>query len=83
MPGLVQLQDKIVVRFALTIYPYSLGADLASEIQDESESDPGFWSSGFLMDAELQTTFDPMDRSAKSRTVRLQPPARSSQEMRT
>jgi len=22
--GLVQLQDKIVVRFALTIYPYSL-----------------------------------------------------------
>ena len=23
--GLVQLQDKIVVRFALTIYPYSLG----------------------------------------------------------
>jgi len=24
--GLVQLQDKIVVRFALTIYPYSLEA---------------------------------------------------------
>jgi hypothetical protein len=23
-PGLVQQQDKIVVRFALTIYPYSL-----------------------------------------------------------
>jgi len=23
--GLVQLQDKIVVRFALTIYPYSIG----------------------------------------------------------
>ena len=23
--GLVQLQDKIVARFALTIYPYSLG----------------------------------------------------------
>ncbi|MCK9365465.1 MAG: hypothetical protein M0P74_17925, partial [Syntrophales bacterium] len=23
--GLVQLQDKIVVRFALTIYPYSFG----------------------------------------------------------
>jgi len=26
MNGLVQLQDKIVARFALTIYPYSLGA---------------------------------------------------------
>jgi len=25
--GLVQLQDKIVVRFALTIYPYSIGLD--------------------------------------------------------
>jgi hypothetical protein len=25
LTGLVQLQDKIVVRFALTIYPYSLG----------------------------------------------------------
>jgi len=26
--GLVQLQDKIVVRFALTIYPYSLNNTL-------------------------------------------------------
>jgi len=26
--GFVQLQDKIVVRFALTIYPYSLGLDI-------------------------------------------------------
>jgi putative addiction module CopG family antidote len=25
IPGLVQLQDKIVARYALTIYPYSLG----------------------------------------------------------
>jgi len=28
--GLVQLQDKIVVRFALTIYPYSLKMDGSS-----------------------------------------------------
>ena len=26
--GLVQLQDKIVARFALTIYPYSFGSHL-------------------------------------------------------
>ncbi len=32
MPGLVQLQDKIVVRFALTIYPYSLGARYGWEL---------------------------------------------------
>jgi hypothetical protein len=29
--GLVQLQDKIVLRFALTIYPYSLGVFLTRE----------------------------------------------------
>ncbi len=28
MPGIVQLQDKIEVRFALTIYPYSLDRGL-------------------------------------------------------
>lgn len=28
LPGLVQLQDKIVVRCALTIYPYSLATYL-------------------------------------------------------
>jgi hypothetical protein len=28
IPGLVQLQDKIVARSALTIYPYSLGVEL-------------------------------------------------------
>ena len=30
--GLVQLQDKIVVRFALTIYPYSLGEQVSKTL---------------------------------------------------
>ena len=36
--GLVQLQDKIVARFALTIYPYSLG--YSSKIRIRSVSHP-------------------------------------------
>jgi len=33
MNGLVQLQDKIVARFALTIYPYSLAITPTTSLQ--------------------------------------------------
>ncbi len=46
MPGLVQLQDKIMVRFALTIYPYSLASgDAINRVILDVQPAPPRWVS--------------------------------------